>query len=392
MFGTKKEKKWVIVFTDMKDYTVKSSLMTNLQLTEIIDKQEEIFYKSIWKYNWKIIKSMWDWYMIFFENWIDALNSVLEIQEKLKKYNNTKKIPLFKIEVRIWMDYGTFIEKNTVLGTDLFGNSINIASRLENITPSNWIFLTENVIKNIWEKSKKYNLFSLWKKSLKWIFENIKIYELLEKNINLEEYKKNFFKNKKENKLKKQQKEINDLIFKISAIWALISTQPIPLIDIYNLLALQIYLLIEISKKYWIKLSITESKDILFNIIWIIWANYIVWQSIIWISKIGLPVIWGYLIIPLTFSITYWAWKVINTYMYYKSKNLILEEKYIKEIFSENLTKWKEIWKKEKDNIIEIWKKNKDIFINKIKEIYEKYELKNFYQKIKIFWQNSQKK
>ncbi len=87
MLNKQIEKNWTIVFTDMKDYTVKSSLMTNLQLTKIIDEQEKIFSKNIKKYNWKIIKSMWDWYMIFFDNSENAINSVLNIEDDLRKYN-----------------------------------------------------------------------------------------------------------------------------------------------------------------------------------------------------------------------------------------------------------------------------------------------------------------
>lgn len=376
-------KKWIIVFTDMKDYTVKSSLMTNLQLSKILSEQEDIINKNVLENKWSIIKSMWDGYMIYFEKWTDALNNALSIKEELVKYNKNKNISLFKIEIRIGIDYWIFIEKKTLLWTDYFWTPINRASRLETITSLNWIFITENVVESIWKNNKDYNLFKLWKKPLKGIIENVEIYELLNSDVNLEEYSKNYIEENIKSKSTVQQEKIEKLIFKVSSIWALISVQPIPLLDIYNLLALQIYLLKEISKIYEIDLTKEESKKILFKIIWIIWINYFIGQSVIWLSKIGLPFIWWYLIMPITFWLTYWSWKVINSYMYYQSIDLVLEDKEIRELFIDNIAKWKEIWKKEKDNIIKIWRKNKDVFVEKIKDIYKKYNLISLYDSVK---------
>lgn len=376
-------KKWIIVFTDMKDYTVKSSLMTNLQLSKILSEQEYIINKNVLENKWSIIKSMWDGYMIYFEKWTDALNNALSIKEELVKYNKNKNISLFKIEIRIGIDYWIFIEKKTLLWTDYFWTPINRASRLETITSLNWVFITENVVESIWKNNKDYNLFKLWKKPLKGIIENVEIYELLNSDVNLEEYTKNYIEENIKSKSTVQQEKIEKLIFKVSSIWALISVQPIPLLDIYNLLALQIYLLKEISKIYEIDLTKEESKKILFKIIWIIWINYFIGQSVIWLSKIGLPFIWWYLIMPITFWLTYWSWKVINSYMYYQSIDLVLEDKEIRELFIDNIAKWKEIWKKEKDNIIKIWRKNKDVFVEKIKDIYKKYNLISLYDSVK---------
>ena len=34
--------KWAVVFTDIKDFTLKTSLLTQLQITKFLNKQDEI--------------------------------------------------------------------------------------------------------------------------------------------------------------------------------------------------------------------------------------------------------------------------------------------------------------------------------------------------------------
>ena len=59
--------KWAVVFTDIKDFTLKTSLLTQLQITKFLNKQDEIVLPIIVKYFWKVVKTIWDAYMIVFE-------------------------------------------------------------------------------------------------------------------------------------------------------------------------------------------------------------------------------------------------------------------------------------------------------------------------------------
>lgn len=384
-------KTWVIMFTDMKDYTAKSSLFTNKQISDLLDDQEVIISENVSKNNWKIIKSLWDWYMLYFEKSIDAINTSLWIFKSLNDYNKNKNMDLFKIHIRVALDYWEVMKKDGLFWNDYFWTTINIVSRLQEITSVDWIFVTKNLINNLTKTElDKLSFYKLWEKVFKWIFDNIIIYELLYKVEDIELLKKwkytddTFYKKWWNNHYLEIDKKVNDLIFKVASIWAIISTQPIPFIDTYNLLALQLYILKEISNIYWIKLNIQESKDILIDILKVTWGSYLFWQGLIWITKVWLPVLWWYVVIPITFWITYWFWKVINTHIYYMSLWKKLPNKEIKALFTENLSKWKKIWKEQKKKIIEIWNENKNIFIKNIKEIYEKYNLKEFLNKIKV--------
>ncbi len=87
---------WAVLFTDIKNYTLKTSLLTKLQIIDFLSKQEEIIKPITLKYFWKIIKSIWDSYMIVFENPKNAVKAAIEIQNEIKKYNETIKFNLKK--------------------------------------------------------------------------------------------------------------------------------------------------------------------------------------------------------------------------------------------------------------------------------------------------------
>ena len=76
--------KWAVVFTDIKNFTLKTSLLTQMQIWNFLNKQDEIVLPIISKYFWKIIKTIWDSYMIVFEKAENAVIASIEIQKKLQ--------------------------------------------------------------------------------------------------------------------------------------------------------------------------------------------------------------------------------------------------------------------------------------------------------------------
>lgn len=359
-------KNWVILFSDLKDFTLKTSLLTQKQIDKILDDQDKLMLLNLKKYSWELIKTVWDSYMIFFDTPKNALFFAIEIQKLLKDYNSDKKIPLHKIEIRISIDYGILNKKDTINWCDYFWDSVNLASRVLSRTPETKIFITDKLYWNlIWEAINCRYVF-LWKTTFKWILYEVWIYEVLydEKDIvlfDMWELQKNELL--EDERTIKRQKNIDDIIFKCSSINCIISIQPIPFIDIYSSIWFYVYMLNSIASEYKIKLSKKETKEILITIFSAIWSTLIINQIIQWVWKIWLIWIAWFLFIPLNFWITYWIWKVMNYYFYSKSNNLKINNAEIKELF----LSWKDYWikyaKKNKKEIFEIWKKfKKDFF------------------------------
>ena len=247
--------KWAVVFTDIKNFTLKTSLLTQLQITKFLNKQDEIVLPIIVKYFWKVVKTIWDAYMIVFEKAENAVIASIEIQQKLEEYNSSIELNLYKLELRISIDYGDLEREINLNWEDFFWEAVNVSSRLQNKTPENKIFITSNVHRNVEQIRNIYSLY-LWKTTFKWVLYEIDIYEIIYNSNQINLLKEGKLKHKDINEflltddLKWKIKDIDDTIFKFSAVAAIIWIQPIPFLDIYSVLPFHLYLLNEIAKKY----------------------------------------------------------------------------------------------------------------------------------------------
>jgi len=141
--------KWVVLFTDIKNFTLKSSLLTQKQINILLNDQDKIIFPIIKKYFWKIIKSLWDSYMIVFEKPENAINVWIEIQNKILEYNSNIKLNLYKIELRITADYWNLDKNLSINWEDFLWMPVNIASRLQSITPENKFFISWELFNKI---------------------------------------------------------------------------------------------------------------------------------------------------------------------------------------------------------------------------------------------------
>lgn len=363
--------KWAVVFTDIKDYTLKTSLLTQMQIWKFLNKQDEIVIPIIIKYFWKIVKTIGDAYMIIFEKAENAVNASIEIQNKLDEYNSNIELNLYKLELRISIDYWELEREITLNWEDFFWEIVNVSSRLQNKTPENKIFITSNVYKEI-ENYKNLNPLYIWKTTFKWVLHEVEVYEVMHEKNQIDLFKKWKIKHKDindfllTNDLKTKIEDIDDTIFKFSAVAAILWIQPIPFLDMYSVLPFHIYLLKEIAKKYWIKIRTKESKEIMTTIIWSVWSSYLLSQWVVGVSKIWMIWIWWYIMMPLNFGITYAIWKILSMYFYQKSQWVKATNEEIKELFKYSIKSGKTIAKTEKNKIIDIWKKYKLQFLKLI--------------------------
>lgn len=378
---------WTIVFTDLKDFTLKTSLLTQKQIDNLLDTQDKIIVDNIKKYDWILIKTIWDSYMVFFENPKNALFFSIDIQKETYEYNKNKSLKLQKIEIRISINYWTVNKKQTINWVDYFWDCVNLASRVLSKTLENKIFITDKFYNKIKDENLKEEFLLLWNTSFKWILYEVEIYNVLFLEEDIEDYKKWVYKKVDytdviiDEKIKTRCKNIDDIIFRWSAINAVFWVQPIPFFDIYSSIAVYIYMLRQIAIEYNIILSQKEIKEILVTIFWAISWVLAINQTISWVSKIWLVWFWGFLMVPLNYWTAYWVGKVMNRYFYNKTKDLKFTNEEIKELF----LSWKNYWvkyaKNNKKEIIKNGKNFKNEFNLNLKK--EKSELKDITTSIK---------
>jgi TolB-like protein/class 3 adenylate cyclase/Flp pilus assembly protein TadD len=117
------------------------------------------------KYRGKIIKELGDGILAVFETVSEALSAALEIQEFCKKHK--------EFELRIGLHYGEVIFDHG----DVFGDTVNLASRIQSVGTPSSILISEKVFQNI-PISYDFHALKLGAFNLKNVETEIELYAL----------------------------------------------------------------------------------------------------------------------------------------------------------------------------------------------------------------------
>lgn len=157
-----------IMFSDIVGYT---SLMGDDEhnAIEILNTSIDLHEAKVGEYNGKIIKELGDGLLSVFENGTDSVQCAISIQQEAVE----KEIPL-----RIGIHEGEVIYKND----DVFGDGVNIASRIQDEAAKGGICISDSVYRIIRNKSG-ISTESLGTRHLKNVNENIRLYQIKAKGI-----------------------------------------------------------------------------------------------------------------------------------------------------------------------------------------------------------------
>jgi len=128
-----------IMFTDIVGYT---ALMGKDEQNafELLNKNRQIQKPIIGQYNGRWIKELGDGVMASFNTVSDAVNAAIKIQQTC----NTAK----DFQLRIGIHLGEVVFEND----DVFGDGVNIASRIQALAPPGGIWISESVYNNVSNK------------------------------------------------------------------------------------------------------------------------------------------------------------------------------------------------------------------------------------------------
>ena len=125
-----------IMFTDIVGYT---ALMgkDSVKALELVRKSKEIQKPLVAKFDGKWLKEMGDGAMASFNTALDAVNCAIEIQRESRAD--------FDADLRIGIHLGDI----TVENNDIYGDGVNVASRLESIADPGGIYISDAIEKAI---------------------------------------------------------------------------------------------------------------------------------------------------------------------------------------------------------------------------------------------------
>jgi len=128
-----------IMFTDIKGFTERTARSNRDYVVKMLEQQDTLLKPIISKYSGTIIKSIGDAYLVTFDSPTNAVICGLMMQHALRRYNRSAP-EADRIEVRVAINTG---EVNLV-GNDVLGDPVNVASRVEGITEANEVWFTES--------------------------------------------------------------------------------------------------------------------------------------------------------------------------------------------------------------------------------------------------------
>ena len=163
-----------IMFTDIVGFT---KIMGDDETTalSILENQQSLINPIIEEYKGTIIKKMGDGLLIEFPSTVEAVECATQMQDLIKSYNTSD--GNIEFHIRIGIHLGDIV----ILGDDILGDGVNIASRIEPLASPDGICITDAVYQSV--KSKlKLDAKRIDDVDLKHIDDKYTIYKLFEKN------------------------------------------------------------------------------------------------------------------------------------------------------------------------------------------------------------------
>jgi class 3 adenylate cyclase len=163
-----------IMLTDIKGFTSKTASFSRAQTQELLAKHRELVLPVIEKFHGRLVKTIGDAFLVAFDSPTDAVICGVQVQEVLKAHNADKP-QQDKIEIRIAINAGEVAVHDD---GDIYGDAVNITSRLESIAEPGAVFFTEAVYLAM--NKKEVPSSEIGYRQFKGIPEKIKVFRVLQ--------------------------------------------------------------------------------------------------------------------------------------------------------------------------------------------------------------------
>jgi class 3 adenylate cyclase len=135
-----------VFFADMVDFTGTSERTLASNLFKLIAEFERITHPAIEQLHGRLIKKMGDGLLAVFKHPLNAAVAAVQIQKKIREYNQFR-TDAEKFNVRIGLNTGLAIRTET----DVFGDTVNVAARMQSSASPGDIRLTQATYEEIKE-------------------------------------------------------------------------------------------------------------------------------------------------------------------------------------------------------------------------------------------------
>ncbi len=163
-----------IVFIDMQGYTRRSAGQTIEEMKLFHDQMFAFVSEIMQKWDGIMVKTMGDGFMVRFDSPTNAVQAGIEIQRRLESRNAQMMNPDSIVRFRIGINTG---EVGIDEQGDLFGDPVNIASRIQTFADPSDVFISESTYLAM--NRNEFGAVDLGSQELKNATREIKIYKIL---------------------------------------------------------------------------------------------------------------------------------------------------------------------------------------------------------------------
>jgi adenylate cyclase len=160
------------MFTDLAGYTALTQRNEALAM-QLLEEHRRIVRPFFPKHNGREVKTIGDAFLVEFESALEATRCAFDIQQSLSELNSGRQEDR-RLLVRVGIHLGDVIHDQN----DVYGDAVNIASRIEPLASPGGICVTQQVYDQIKNKFE-FPLTTLGQKTLKNVSEPVEVYKVI---------------------------------------------------------------------------------------------------------------------------------------------------------------------------------------------------------------------
>src|SRR5271157_1932681 len=130
------------MFTDIVDYT----LLAQAKTMRLLEEHRRLLRPAFVRHGGREVKTIGDAFLVEFASAVSAVRCAIEIQRLMSERNTGRTTE--RIQVRIGIDVGEVIHSEN----DVYGDVVNIASRIVSVANPGGICISKQVYDFIWNE------------------------------------------------------------------------------------------------------------------------------------------------------------------------------------------------------------------------------------------------